>query len=183
LFLFSQVKLKMIDPVLQITELQPIFHDADHIDVKTVEGRVSLRVFIASMMAYQPEWVTFLYRIRAVFVRLLGMKQEGIPKARRIEPADVPMLPGQRAAFFKVRAAKEDTYWVVEIKDTHLNAVLGVVVEPLPTSNRFRVFTVVHYHTWQGPVYFNVIRPFHHLVVGGMARAGVKRSPPAGAIS
>ncbi|MGE6761631.1 DUF2867 domain-containing protein [Corallococcus interemptor] len=29
-----------------------------------------------------------------------------------------------------------------------------------------------HYRNWAGPVYFNVIRPFHHLVVARMARHG-----------
>ncbi|MCP4630164.1 MAG: DUF2867 domain-containing protein [bacterium] len=32
-------------------------------------------------------------------------------------------------------------------------------------TNRFYVITVVHYKHWTGPVYFNLIRPFHHLVV------------------
>jgi hypothetical protein len=32
---------------------------------------------------------------------------------------------------------------------------------------------VVHYKHWTGPVYFNLIRPFHHLVVSRMARAGL----------
>lgn len=30
------------------------------------------------------------------------------------------------------------------------------------------VVTVVHYRNWKGPLYFNLIRPFHHLVLGGM---------------
>ncbi|XXF76233.1 DUF2867 domain-containing protein [Myxococcaceae bacterium GXIMD 01537] len=35
---------------------------------------------------------------------------------------------------------------------------------------RFHVATIVRYRRWAGPVYFNVIRPFHHLVVRGMLR-------------
>ncbi|MEV4094105.1 DUF2867 domain-containing protein [Streptosporangium saharense] len=37
------------------------------------------------------------------------------------------------------------------------------------------VAVVVHYHRWTGPVYFTVIRPFHHLV----ARAGVRGGRPS----
>jgi hypothetical protein len=165
----------------QITELQPILQDAHHIDVKTVEGEVSLRHFVAAMLGYQPNWVTALYRIRGGFVRLLGMRQEGIPKPLHLQPQEVPMSPGQPAVFFKVLMAKEDNYWVAQVKDTHLDAALGVVVEPLAhTHKRFHMVTLVHYNTWQGPVYFNVIRPFHHLVVGQMARAGVR--PIAGQV-
>lgn len=161
----------------QIVELQSILQNADHIDVKTVEGDVSLRNFIARMMSYQPEWITFLFRIRGVFVRVLGMKQEGIPKPLTMRPEDVPMISGEGVGFFKVTLAKEDAYWFALVKDPHLNAALGVVVEPLPNTKRFHVVTIVHYNTWQGPVYFNVIRPFHHVVVGSMAKAGVKASP------
>ena len=57
--------------------------------------------------------------------------------------------------------------------DTHLTAYLGVVAEPIPPDNRFHVITIVHYQRWTGPVYFNVIRPFHHLVVSKMVKAGV----------
>jgi hypothetical protein len=33
--------------------------------------------------------------------------------------------------------------------------------------------TIVFYKHWTGPVYFNLIRPFHHLVVARMARHGL----------
>lgn len=64
-----------------------------------------------------------------------------------------------------------------EAKDKHLDGLLGVVLEPLPDQQQklFHVLTVVYYRNWAGPVYFNVIRPFHHLVVGSMAIAGVSR--------
>lgn len=162
-----------------IPDIQPVLQGAHHIDVKTVtvNAPLSLREFIAGMLAYQPGWVTFLYGVRMVFVRFLGMKQPGIPKAPRLTPETVPMIPGEPAAFFNVRLAKEEAYWFAEIKDQHLNAALGVVVEPLTETQKcFHVVTVVHYNHWTGPIYFNIIRPFHHLVVGSMARAGAKQA-------
>jgi hypothetical protein len=39
---------------------------------------------------------------------------------------------------------------------------------------RFRVVTIVHYRHWTGRLYFNLIRPFHHWVVTGMARSGTR---------
>src|SRR5262249_3833971 len=154
-------------------ELAPVLAGADHVDVKVVEGETTLREFLAAMVAYQPGWVTFLYRIRAVFVGFLGVRQKGIPRPIHLLPHEVPMQPGQRYAFFTVRAAKENRYFVAEIGDLHLKAALCVVREPRQgLRNRFYVVTVVHYRNWASPVYFNVIRPFHHLVVGQMARAG-----------
>jgi hypothetical protein len=157
-----------------LPELRSLLQNASHLDIKTVEGNIGLRQFLANMLAYQPGWVSFLYRVRAVFVRLLGMKQEGVPTAPRYSAETVPMTPGEKAAFFTVKTAREDQYFFAEVRDQHLDAMLGVVVEPLGGNrNRFHVVTVVHYNNWAGPVYFNVIRPFHHIVVGSMARAGV----------
>ncbi|MBC7871714.1 MAG: DUF2867 domain-containing protein, partial [Chitinophagaceae bacterium] len=91
-----------------------------------------------------------------------------------LKPEDVGMIPGTKAAFFTVVMAQEDAYYVARVAESHLTAALAVVMEPLPNNlNRFHVITIVHYNRWTGPVYFNVIRPFHHIVVGSMAQAGV----------
>jgi hypothetical protein len=72
--------------------------------------------------------------------------------------------------------AQEDVYWFAETPpDRHLKAYFGVVVEPLANDlKRYYIVTIVHYLHWTGPVYFNLIRPFHHLVVARMAQAGAK---------
>lgn len=155
-------------------EFDELFKAANHIDVKTVEGDASLREFIAGMISYQPAWMTFLYGVRAVFVRFLGMKQEGLPRAIKLEPTRVPMLPGKNLSFFKVALAEENHYWAAAADDKHMKAYLAIAARPQPGGQtRFYVFTIVHYHNWAGPVYFNVIRPFHHVVVGRMTQAGV----------
>jgi hypothetical protein len=154
--------------------LDDVIADADHIDIKTIDGERTLREFVAGMMAYQPSWVTFLYRVRAVFVRFLGMRQEGIPQAIRMTPEDVPMTGGEKVGFFEVLSAKEPEYLCIFVTEKHLTAHLAIVCEAIsPTTNRFYVLTVVHYNHWTGIIYFNVIRPFHHWVVNGMVRAGI----------
>ncbi len=79
--------------------------------------------------------------------------------------------------FFIVHNAKEDIYWVAETpEDKHLNAYFGVVTVKLRNNlTRFHVFTSVKYIHWTGPVYFNFIRPFHHLVVLKMMKAGIAK--------
>ncbi|NOK11629.1 DUF6463 family protein [Corallococcus exercitus] len=157
--------------------LRPFAHGADHVDVKTVESEATLREFLAALLSYQPAWMTALYGVRAVFVRLLGMRQHGVPRPQHLRPEDIPMTPGGAALFFTVRHAEEDHVWVVSATDQHLDATLAVVMEPAPGGGprrRFHVVTLVHYRNWAGPVYFNVIRPFHHLVVGGMARRAAR---------
>ncbi|MBG0814446.1 DUF2867 domain-containing protein [Planomonospora sp. ID82291] len=155
-------------------ELRALTEDADHVDVKTVEGEVALREFLAGFISYEPGWIRLLYRVRAGFVRLLGMRQDEQPSTAGTRPEDIPFTPGEKLAFFTVAEAEEERYFVAGATESHLTAWVAVVAEP----GRFHVVTVVKYHRWTGPVYFNVIRPFHHLVVAGMARAGV--APRAG---
>ena len=161
-------------------ELDLYFQDADHTDIKTIEGGVSLRQFIAAMLTCYPWWIVFLYRIREVLVKILGLVKHENPDIRTpINPEDLSFEPGEKASFFIVRAAKENRYWVAETPaDKHLRAYFGVVAERSRFRlTRFHVFTSVKYLHWTGPVYFNLIRPFHHLVVSRMMRAGVTLIP------
>ncbi len=168
------------DAITQIApELQPYLANADHIDVKTITGDVTLREFLAGTFSYYPGWLKSLYAIRWGFVRLLGMKQEGLPQTVHLRAEDISMTPGDKATFFTIEAASEDLFWLASAKESHLAAYLGVAREDLGNGrSRFHVITIVHYRQWTGPIYFNVIRPFHHLVVAKMMQAGVAYQSP-----
>ena len=162
---------------LKICELAKYFDNADFTDVKVFEGGTTLRKFIASMLSYYPWWIVLLYRVRQLIVVLLGLVKHEAPQAlTNLQPGDVSFAEGENVTFFIVRSAKEDAYWFSETpEDKHLRAYFGVVVEPAGSSlNRFYVVTTVFYKHWTGPIYFNLIRPFHHLVVSRMARYGLK---------
>ena len=159
--------------ILKIQELEKYFEKADFIDVKVFEGDTTLRRFIASILSYYPWWVIKLYRIRKLLVAILGLvKHEAPEELPNLQPLDVSFSPGENVTFFIVRCAKEDKFWISETPDDkHLKAYFGVVLEPINHSvNRFYVITTVYYKHWTGPVYFNLIRPFHHFVVSRMAR-------------
>ena len=162
--------------IFQFSELKNYFKNADFTDVKVFEGETTLRKFIASMLSYYPWWIVRLYRIRKVLAGILGHVKHDAPEKRPyLGPEDVSFTAGERVTFFSVRCAREDIFWVSETPaDKHLRAYFGVVKEPLNAStNRFYVVTTVFYKHWTGPVYFNLIRPFHHLVVSRMARYGL----------
>ena len=163
-----------------IPQLKKLIENADVIDIKTIQTQTELRTFIAGMLSYAPGWLKTLYGIRWFFVRLLGMKQEGIPAGKQILPADismtpgtVSMTPGDTETIFQVTMADDPYYWVAEAAEKHLIAYIGVVA----IEGGYAVVTLVHYRHWTGPVYFNVIRPFHHLVVHQMMKAGAKYHP------
>ncbi len=157
-------------------DLEKYFENADFTDVKVFEGNTTLRKFIASMLSYYPWWIVLLYRVRKLLVTLLGLvRHESPDDLPALQPNDISFIPGDVVTFFIVRYAKEGSYWISETpEDKHLRAFFGVVKEPLSQSiNRFFVITTVYYKHWTGPLYFNLIRPFHHLVVSRMARAGL----------
>jgi hypothetical protein len=160
--------------LLQLQEVKWLNNSADHFDAKTIEGQVSLRQFIAGMLSYYPAWIKALYSIRWLFVRFLGMKQGNFSKTPHLYPEDIPFEAGKWATFFQVEAAQEENFWIASASDKHLSAYIIVAAETLPNQQkRFHVGTIVHYKNWAGPVYFNVIRPFHHLVVSSMMKAGL----------
>lgn len=162
----------------RIDVLDKYFENADVTDVKVFEGRATLRQFIAAMLSYYPWWLIMLYRTREILVRILGLvKHEEPDELPNLSPEEVSFTPGENVSFFIVQEAAEERFWVsVTPEDNHLTAYFGVVREPLDeTTGRFHVFTTVYYKHWTGPVYFNIIRPFHHLVVTQMAKAGISR--------
>jgi hypothetical protein len=165
-----------MDYILKFSELEDYFEKADVTDVKVFEGETTLRKFIASMLSFYPWWIILLYRVRKLVVGILGLVKHKAPeKLPNLQPEDVSFTPGDNVTFFIVRCAKEEIFWISETPDDkHLRAYFGVVKEPVGTSiNRFYVFTTVFYKHWTGPVYFNLIRPFHHLVVSRMAQYGL----------
>jgi len=164
--------------IKEIPDIAQLLKESNYIDVKTVEGQTSLRQFIAAMLSHYPGWILFLYRIRAILVKLLGLYKHPAPEALpELGPEDVSFVVGESVTFFTVRMAKEKYYWVGETpEDKHLSAYFCVAVESMGDHRkRFHVATIVHYKHWTGPVYFNLIRPFHYLVVGRMMRAGVQQ--------
>jgi len=166
-----------MDKIQSYRELDIYFQNVDHVDIKTIEGKSSLRVFISGMLSYYPWWIIALYRIREIFISILGLVRHEKPDVLpSIKPENLAFKPGENATFFIVRTAKEDEFWVAETpEDKHLKAYLGVVTEKLRNEiTRFHVFTSVTYLHWTGPIYFNLIRPFHHFVVSSMMKAGIK---------
>ena len=162
--------------MLRHTELDLYFQNADYVDIKSIDGNTDLRRFISGMLSYYPWWVLFLFRVREILVKVFGLARHEKPAAPpSIKPEALSFKSGENASFFIVNRARENRYWVSETPpDKHLKAYFGVVAEPInPGLTRFQVFTTVKFIHWTGPVYFNLIRPFHHLVVWRMMKAGI----------
>jgi len=165
-----------------IPALTAVLDGADHVDVKTVEQAgdngtgPSLREFVAGSLGYRPGWLVALFAARAVVALLLRLRHPTpTGSSRPLRPADIDFTPGARVGFFTVAAGEEDRFLLLQAADTHLTGYLALVLDrPDADHQRYRAITVVRYHRFTGPLYFNVIRPFHHLVVAGMVRASAQ---------
>jgi hypothetical protein len=170
-----------------IPELAAVLDGADHVDVKNAESELTLREFVAAALGARHWWVTALFGARAVLAWLLRLDQAASSTTKSpLRPEQLPLVPGAVVSFFTVTAAQEDRFLLLEASDTHLTGYLAFVVDPadqsagVATCWHIKVITVVHFHRWTGPLYFTIIRPFHHLVVGSMVRAGARGVRAAG---
>ena len=92
----------MNDPIKNHPALADYLDRADHVDVKTAQGPVDLRGFIAAMFGRKPAWATFLFRLRGWLARLFGLRHPEETAAAALRPEDVSFEPGRPAAFFTV---------------------------------------------------------------------------------
>jgi hypothetical protein len=146
--------------------MKGLTHGADHVDVRSLDGTVSLKTFTAGVLSYRPGWMSALWHVRVCLLRLLGQGEREIPDRERFTEQTLPVEAGEHAGFFEIVASDGETYWVAEGRESHLTAVLAVSMEHLQNGmRRFHLITVVWYLNRAGWIYFNLIRPFHHLVV------------------
>ncbi|TDD84778.1 DUF2867 domain-containing protein [Actinomadura darangshiensis] len=160
-----------------VPELAGLLAGADHVGVRTVESEATLREFTAGAMGWRPAWMRGLFKARALFARLLRLREPDVPLGTPARPEDLSFTPGDHIAFFTVTDAAEERYLVLETTDDHLTAWLAITTAPsADPRTRFELATLVKYHRRAGRFYFGVIRPFHHMIIAGMAAAGARAS-------
>lgn len=164
-----------MDAVRAVPALRALLDGADHADAKAFTSRRGLRdglrIFLARMTTYEPGWYKALYAVRGVLAGWLGLKHGELFDAAG---PGVDLAPGGKVGFITTESAdpgEEPRWWIGRVDDRHLSGWVGVTADPEPDgTTRFVICTVVRYHHWTGPLYFNLIRPAHHIVVRAMGR-------------
>lgn len=148
---------------------------ADHVDSHDIDGNVPFRKHLAAALNWMPGWLRFLYRVRSVLARIMRLDHADVVGNERFDADTFPMQPGQKVGPFEVVSAQEENHWMAMAEDRHLAGYICMAVEELGEDcKRYHCTTIVRYRNWLGPVYFNMIRPFHHLIVLGMLRDSVR---------
>lgn len=173
-------RLDALPALSRIESLRSAWEEADYHEVESLTSDSSVAGVLAAMLSHSPWWVRALYVVRQLLVLLLGLARHEKPKEiTRLRPEDISFEPGTEALFFRTVSGDPDSHWLgVSPPDKHLTAYFGIVAESPPSTEprRFFVITLVRYLHWTGPVYFNLIQPFHHAVIYSMLRAA-KRAP------
>jgi len=156
-----------------LPELADLLPTVDVVDVKTIRGAVSLREFVAGSLGHSPLWIKGLFAIRMGVALVLRLETTGIPDTRRLRPETVSFTPGEKDAFFTVVRGEEDHYLLLEITDNHLIGYLAFITDNEQPESELKAVTLVRYLRPAGRFYYNLIRPFHHLLMFSMCRAGV----------
>lgn len=155
---------------------------ADHVDVKSAVSGADMRRFASGMLGCTSPWVRALFWLRKYLARLFRLHHDGAHT--RFTPETLPMVPGQKADFFTVILADEKSHYVLGAEDRHLSAQIALLAEPLSGGlTRYHLYTLVRFNDWTGPVYFSLIRPFHHLIVSRVVRAGANAAFPGQGVS
>ena len=153
-----------------LPELDDLLPIVDVVDVKTARGSVSLREFTAGALGHGPVWIKALFGVRILLAWALQL-ETAVPDSFRLRPETVSFTPGDPAAFFTVVRGEEDHYLLLKVSDNHLVAWLAIITDNGQPAE-FKVVTLVKYLRPVGRFYYNLIRPFHHLVLLSMCRAG-----------
>lgn len=147
---------------------------ADHIDSRAFSSQREMEDFLTRLISYKPGWLKFLYKLRGFVAGMMGLQHDELLHSR-VTVADYDFNPGGQVEFFKSVDFETGKFWIGEAGDKHLDGYIGVVRESLEEGvNNYHVFTIVKYKHWTGPLYFNLIRPFHHLVVYFMGKYAAK---------
>ncbi len=170
----SEIMKESFNIVENIVPVTKLLRDADHVDSKAFETHHNMEGFTERMVSYQPGWLKFLFKIRGVVASLLGLQHAEYVDEREKE-LSVDFNPGGKVDFFNSIFYEPDKYWIGEASDKHLACYIGVIADSGRDGNKImHSLTIVKYKHWTGPLYFNLIRPFHHLIVYYMGKYAAK---------
>ena len=84
-----------------IPEIDELIRETHYVGMQRVAADCSLENFLRLIFSYRPHLVRFLYRVRALVVRVLGFRQDPIPGMAEWIPEDFPMLACGNIWFFE----------------------------------------------------------------------------------
>lgn len=120
----------------------------------------ALKVLIDKIFGKPPVWVSALFYLRNVLVRLVGIKP-----AKETDNNQM-FEPGGYIGFFKIYQIYDDEV-IVGANDDHLDFRASIYNSGEQQFN-IKVSTLVRFHNRKGRWYMAVIKPFHRMIIRQM---------------
>jgi hypothetical protein len=141
--------------------------NCDCFEVRSVTTSLNLPEVISVIFNYRPRWIQFLFVLRRLLASILRLKQERQKQSPALKPEDISFQRGASETKFTVLHGDRNRYWVSRAPaDRHLEAKIAVVLHSVEGKKKtYKLITWVRYLHWTGKLYFNLIRPFHHIIV------------------
>lgn len=123
---------------------------------------VSPDQLMAAFWTTMPAWLNLLFKLRNLLVRPFGLKTGTDGSREELKQA---LLKGEDYGFMSAVARSADES-VISLDDKHLKAWFSVYIE----RRDVYMTTLVKFYNKLGVAYFNLIRPFHKIVVKNIFR-------------
>ncbi|MDR0927614.1 MAG: DUF2867 domain-containing protein [Ignavibacteria bacterium] len=132
------------------------FGKVDHIDsYRITQTTTETAEQLEAKFLNMPKWVEFLMKLRDSIVGVFGLKTA--KDALQNENSLFPLI------------WKNQDEIVSGAEDSHLNFRFSILIDK--ENSYIYITTIVHYNNRMGVLYFNIIRPFHKLIVKNMIKS------------
>ncbi len=126
--------------------LNELSQSADYVDSKAFSSNRPMNEFLERLIRYEPAWLVFLYKIRGVVAKIMGLEHDVIGH-ENFKKKDLDFDAGGKVDFFTSVDFVPDQHWIGEAKDKHLSGYIGVVAVPNDSGKTdFHTFTIVKFH-------------------------------------
>jgi hypothetical protein len=140
---------------------------SDIFSVQTKKQNLDIEEVITAFFSTTPKWIDYLFELRHNIVALLGLKTN----SNTIIEFNYPLQAGEKIGFFEIFEVSE-TEIILGENDTHLDFRVLVRIEK---ENQISVETLVEFKNFFGKTYFQIIKPFHKLIVASMLKGMLKK--------
>lgn len=139
------------------------------------ENPVTMKDCYAELFFNYPKWMILLFKIRNTLVRPFKLKTGDISI---YNPEGEPELKkGLTLSAFEVLECTNQEF-ILEIKDSHLDAYISVLLHQIHKRYEVTLTTKVKYNNFLGRIYFFIIRPFHMIVVSALLQKLIRKMTP-----
>jgi len=130
--------------------------------IKTKKDSLSIEEVTSAFFLSGPKWIDVLFKLRNLIVAPLGLK---VSNENRII-INYPLVIGEKIGFFEIFEINK-TKVILGADDGHLDFRVSIEVID---GNKVSTDTLVKYNNRFGKIYFQIIKPFHKVIVASMLK-------------